>query len=568
MIINFDRIGQGGGSGSGSTVSWRQDLSAGTQIAQITINGTSQAVYAPEGGEGGEGYKYLPPVSFQEARDTAVSAGTSGFYYVQSGNSWMDYQMIEDVYGEGATIYPEKAKRVGSANIVINLQDREFYPYEPEERAEDPATRISISYNPEPEEGENHFSVSVRDDDLEASEIVEDGDSAVFHMYFYDALNDRFLNASGFCHYAFEYVEEWGGEFDVVYLDDITFEEGSAYNLGGVILDGEEQDNFYFANIPEGVYEITEFGYIYPENTLLTKQDIGAIDGDIATLSGVVQEQQIVFSSGYTELHTQVMELSGSTTASYYLNKMSQAQLAALYAELNVYRDDNNTPNVDEEEGYPAGKYRFFYYNNSNDEFKGYYELQLARFDGNPAIDFSANFQSRSNSIIFQKGFRLYPDGALEERLSNSAYLNPSVNAFGFGWGEYAPLKYDADNQQFLQGENETVLNPSGATYGVAGSDDINTILDNGGIAYFNDTKAFATPKYEFSLKENGVERKYQNPVIIREQITTKTVDGQNFSNKYSFIYTDYSGSRFAIKMALGDSNSQYATDFEYVDLI
>lgn len=57
MIVNKYQ-GNGGGSGSGSTVSWRQDLSAGTQIARITINGTSQNVYAPEGGGMAEELNY------------------------------------------------------------------------------------------------------------------------------------------------------------------------------------------------------------------------------------------------------------------------------------------------------------------------------------------------------------------------------------------------------------------------------------------------------------------------------------------------------------------------------
>ena len=74
MIINFDRIGQGGGSGSGSTVSWRQDLSAGTQIAQITINGTSQAVYAPEGGQGAGDYQVVSALP--------ASAETGQLFYV------------------------------------------------------------------------------------------------------------------------------------------------------------------------------------------------------------------------------------------------------------------------------------------------------------------------------------------------------------------------------------------------------------------------------------------------------------------------------------------------------
>ena len=40
-----------------------------------------------------------------------------------------------------------------------------------------------------------------------------------------------------------------------------------------------------------------------------------AILAEVGELSGVVQEQQIVFSSGYNELHTQVMELSGVAQA-------------------------------------------------------------------------------------------------------------------------------------------------------------------------------------------------------------------------------------------------------------
>lgn len=47
MIVN--KYSKGGG-GSGSTVNWNQQLSAGTQIARITIDGTPQNVYAPEGG--------------------------------------------------------------------------------------------------------------------------------------------------------------------------------------------------------------------------------------------------------------------------------------------------------------------------------------------------------------------------------------------------------------------------------------------------------------------------------------------------------------------------------------
>lgn len=51
---NMDKLDQGGGGG-GSNVSWNQILQSGTKIAEITINGTTQDVYAPSGGSGGGG---------------------------------------------------------------------------------------------------------------------------------------------------------------------------------------------------------------------------------------------------------------------------------------------------------------------------------------------------------------------------------------------------------------------------------------------------------------------------------------------------------------------------------
>lgn len=51
---NMDKIDQSGGGG-GSNVSWNQILQSGTKIAEITINGTTQDVYAPSGGGGGGG---------------------------------------------------------------------------------------------------------------------------------------------------------------------------------------------------------------------------------------------------------------------------------------------------------------------------------------------------------------------------------------------------------------------------------------------------------------------------------------------------------------------------------
>lgn len=48
--------------GGGDSVSWNQIQSSGTKIAEITINGTSQDVFAPNGGGGSINYSYTEQV--------------------------------------------------------------------------------------------------------------------------------------------------------------------------------------------------------------------------------------------------------------------------------------------------------------------------------------------------------------------------------------------------------------------------------------------------------------------------------------------------------------------------
>ena len=47
MIVN--KYQKGGGSGSGSTVTWQQTVTGGTKIARISIDGSGQDVFCPSG---------------------------------------------------------------------------------------------------------------------------------------------------------------------------------------------------------------------------------------------------------------------------------------------------------------------------------------------------------------------------------------------------------------------------------------------------------------------------------------------------------------------------------------
>ncbi len=100
MIIDFYNR-NGGGSGSGSTVSWSQTVTAGTQIAQIIIDSTSQNVYAPEGGSDDSDIKFI----------TDDSGMTWETHYDANGNiDWRkqvsdDYNAIKEIYHRDYVTY-------------------------------------------------------------------------------------------------------------------------------------------------------------------------------------------------------------------------------------------------------------------------------------------------------------------------------------------------------------------------------------------------------------------------------------------------------------------------------
>lgn len=256
-----------------------------------------------------------------------------------------------------------------------------------------------------------------------------------------------------------------------------------------------------------------------------------------------------------------------------YLNLLTEQERIALYNEIMAYQDANMPFLLSS--GFPANDYSFYCIFTENwrpftDDCDGVIKMEVTQIhptDYGGAVMFTGTAYSRQGDRrLCTLRYIITFDGQTDI-YSEIAQIGPSVDGFSFGWGEYAPLKYDVANQQFLQGENETVINPSGATYGIAGSDDINQLLNDGGVSYFTDRQRYGASKYEIVIKDNGTEHKYQNPSIIREEITTKTVDGENFSNKYTFVYTREDGGRFLVKMALGDDNNQYGTDFEYLAL-
>lgn len=77
----------GSGGGSGSTVTWNQIVTGGTKIAEISIDGASTDVYAPEGGTGSE-VSYSQTLSAGTEVGQITIDGSATTIYAPSGSTY------------------------------------------------------------------------------------------------------------------------------------------------------------------------------------------------------------------------------------------------------------------------------------------------------------------------------------------------------------------------------------------------------------------------------------------------------------------------------------------------
>lgn len=82
VSVNWERDCGGGGGGTGSEVSYSQTLSAGTEIGQITIDGSATTIYAPQGDSGSDYSTEFNKVETVEHTDFVK------YVFTHSGNTW------------------------------------------------------------------------------------------------------------------------------------------------------------------------------------------------------------------------------------------------------------------------------------------------------------------------------------------------------------------------------------------------------------------------------------------------------------------------------------------------
>lgn len=129
----------GGGGGGGDTVSWTQIQASGTKIAEIDINGTSQDVYAPSGGGGGDvedvevngvsvvdgnnvakitSYKEVTQAQYDALPATKLTDGIA-YFIKDAPNNIFSFSTNEEIVGTWITGKPvyQKTYNIGSKTI-------------------------------------------------------------------------------------------------------------------------------------------------------------------------------------------------------------------------------------------------------------------------------------------------------------------------------------------------------------------------------------------------------------------------------------------------------------------
>lgn len=107
--------------GGGSNVSWNQITTAGTKIAEVTINSATTDVYAPNGGGGGE-----QVVELTQAQYLALTAYSQNTTYVITDADYIDMDQYYTSGETNAAIQAATSGKQDSITTTANSSNRNF----------------------------------------------------------------------------------------------------------------------------------------------------------------------------------------------------------------------------------------------------------------------------------------------------------------------------------------------------------------------------------------------------------------------------------------------------------
>lgn len=246
----------------------------------------------------------------------------------------------------------------------------------------------------------------------------------------------------------------------------------------------------------------------------------------------------------------------GGGAATYILNRMSQQERKDLFDELFEYRDGYGVSS-----GFPAGNYAFYYNEDNGDSFKGLIPLTIVMMhptDYGGGIFFTGLAKDRYNGTNLRLvRYVITSDGSVDENRYGAGF-GISTDGFNFSWT--GAISVDLDNGNIIKRGDETLV--YGNAYVNFESDSSLSEIMQQGLKFEPANNTIYSPIFKISLINSGTTKTYYKPVMCYEEISPVTIGGQEFSTRFTFIYTKEDGSRF--KFSFMTNGNQYGADFQY----
>ena len=537
MIINFDRLGQGGGgSGSGYTLPVAtQSTLGGVKIGSgITID--SGGTISVEGGQGGAGLVHLETLSGATGETNVVYECDDELFW------WNENSGYTGFWANGKT----------TSDSLNALFDGLTFSTPPQGTV---LMTFGTKYN-------TTYLLMFAGDTL----VGVTGNSLVFEVEPGTIYTKRLQGFDIRIKYDKHYIGICMEPISPNRLVVSQVWDGKTYTPHWELVDKNVYP-YVYATSEAQFYQVNKKGLPVATGVRLSNK-VSYINGSSYVYYAVNDfPNMYVPTTGGTA--GQILQSNGNAAPTQYvLNEMTQQERLALYNELLPY---SGIGAGTIESAFTPSDYAFYLRGDTSsfdwgDQFRGIIPMTLAFYSPNDyggAFFFTGVAGGRyDNGSILKVRFNLAYDGTYD--YSYQWVDIPGIVGYGFNMnyqqdGEI--LVYDMDNSQFIiSGNSQTTVISNTTAYEDINAEMLRRFVEDSTFV-FNDG-VYCTPQYKLYLIDSGVQYLLSNPSITEINIASTTVDGQTFEKKFQLHYFIPTGGRGTLEFM--ENNDGYAAGFTF----
>lgn len=405
---NIGSGGHSGGGGEGSVVSWSQDVTGGTKIATITIDGRPTQVFVPEGMTEEQVNALInDAIAVETARteETYAKENELGNYVTTAETSnFITTADTQNFVTTADTVNFVTTAETANFATTADTQDLDSRVVDLEneilEKQDEliPGSGISIDGNvisctvSGGSEEQNYRIV----DSL--SEITDPYDGlAAYTRSGYTTLYGWLFDASQISGDYVAQIYKGGSNITNVYRSGTDFHWGWSNDNTWHTATASNEDFYYKADKDNGLF------YLVPVS------DINSFTLTLgANASSSETSYSVAFNSSLNIFRGGQWQEINLEKKDYYIQQMTAQERADLVSYFWAHN------NAGEMGTLKIGNFHF-YFNNcfGKDEFLMPTEYRLARIDSSKALDFTAAVASRSSAVIITSTFRVSENGTI-----------------------------------------------------------------------------------------------------------------------------------------------------------